>query len=201
MNWDIWPVVVLAMTLLVAARPAMAAMSPNRTASAVPSRQALIRAGGGAAMLTLAAYLMTACRAATGFGFWDLTLQALSDTYLRTIPSVWTPALCWLFLTGAGAWWLFEGIKSARLPCDLAGCISGLNEVAIVGSLLLWNVGVPESWAHVGLFDFALHGLYIGFLAGGASRLVLALASFIVPAAEPSPRGGSMRSNSSLRRF
>lgn len=201
MNWDVWPLIVLAMTLLAAARPCMAAVSIARVPPTVPSRLAVTGAGGGAAMLTLAVYLLAQCHAATGSGFWDLPLQALHDAYLRANPAVWTPAICWLFLAAAGSWWLFDGIKAARPPRDLAGFVGGLNEMAIVGSLLLWNVTVPETWPRSDLLAFALRGVYFSYLAGGAARLMLALVSFAMPPAEPPQAGPAARSNSSLRRF
>lgn len=192
--------VVLGMTLLVGGRPLWATLTLAQTPPIGPSRLTLTQAGGGAAMLSMAAYLLTQTRDVTGSGFWDLPLLALHSPDLRVIPGVWLPALCWFCLAGLGAWWLLAGARATRIPRDLTGFVWAVNEIAIVSSLLLWNVTVPDAWGRAALFGFGVKGVYVCYLAGAAVRLTLALGSFAFPPAEP-PHGPAHRVNSTARRF
>lgn len=202
MMGNTWPLIVLMMTVAVSLRPGRAALALSETASpAVVARSALAQAGGGVAMLAMAIYLLAQCRQATGLGYWDMPLQALRDPYMRGTPEVWLPVVCWLCLFVLGSWWLFAGARGSRAPRDLSAVVYSLNEIAIVATLLLRDVTVPEDWAQSVMFAFALRGVYVGFLAGAVLRLTLALSSFALPPAEPPAMRPTRRGNSSLRRY
>jgi hypothetical protein len=201
MTGDTWPIIILMMTIGVSLRPGRATLVLSEgTSSAAAGRTSLAQAGGGLAMLAMAVYLLAQCRQATGLGYWDMPLQALQNPYMRGITGVWLPAVCWLCLAALGSWWLLAGTRGSRVPRDLTGVIFAVNEIAIVGTLLLRNVTVPESWPQAYLLSFAMHGVYLSYLAGAALRLMLALASFVLPPAEPPAVRPSRRANSSLRR-
>lgn len=201
MTWDPWPIVVLALTVLAGVRPGWVILVLEPNPYHQTSRYSLSLASGGAAMLTAAVWLATQSRAATGFGFWDMPVLALQNPYLRSLPAVWAPPICWLGLITLGAWWLFIGTKGMRMPRDLPNVVRALNEMAICTGLLLWNVTVPETWNHAVLFGFVLQGVYVSYLTGAAVRLALALSSFVLPPAAPPPPGRERRSNSALRRY
>jgi hypothetical protein len=184
MIWDAWTFLVLGISLLAFVRPAWAALEQRRVRPALWRRQSFERAGGGTAMLVIAAYLVIEARHVIGRGYWDLVVIAVNVPFMRLVPDVWIPALCWVFLVLLGLWFLVDGVRGANGPRDSMIALWALNEMAIFSGLLWWGVYVPGTWQRAGLVNFALEGIYIGFLVGGFIRFVLSVRG---------PASGSMR--------
>ena len=184
MTWDAWTLVVLGLAVLSVLRPAWATLAHRRHRPAHGRRQHLARAGGGAAMLTVAVYLIVDARPVIGRGYWDLVMDAVRAPFMRGFPVVWVPALCWVLLTVFGLWFLVQGIWGSRGPRDSMMAIWALNEIAIVGVLLWWGVYLPDTWPQADMINFALEGIYLGFLVGALTRFVLLMRG---------PGGGSAR--------
>jgi hypothetical protein len=175
MSWDVWTFLVLALFVLSALRPAWAIVAQRRVWSSDRHKQDLECAGGGAAMLAVAAYLMIGARQAIGRGYWDLVLQAVRAPFMLSLPMVWIPALCWVLLVVLGTMFLFRGARASRGPRHPMTAIWALNEIALF-SLLLWlGVYVPQTWNQELLINFGIEGLYIGFLVGAFARFLLAI--------------------------
>jgi hypothetical protein len=175
MSWDAWTFLVLGMAMLAFLRPAWAALEQRRVRPSLWRRQGFERAGGGAAMLVIAAYLMTQARHVIGRGYWDLVVVAVHAPFMRVLPIVWVPALCSVLLVLLGLWFLIEGARGSSGPRDSMIALWALNEMAIFGGLLWWGVYVPDTWKQAALINFALEGLYLGYLVGGFIRFVLAV--------------------------
>ena len=175
MTWDAWTFLVLAVSLLSILRPAWATVAQRHVRPSKWRGQNLERAGGGAAMLTVAAYLTLESRQAIGRGYWDMVGLAIDAPFMRWFPSVWVPALCWVILVVLGLWFLLKGAIGSQGPRDPRAAVWAVNEVAIVGVLLWWGVYVPETWKQGVLINFGLEGSYLGLLAGGVMRFLLAV--------------------------
>jgi threonine/homoserine efflux transporter RhtA len=100
---------------------------------------------------------------------------AIDAPFMRWFPSVWVPALCWVILVVLGLWFLLKGAIGSQGPRDPRAAVWAVNEVAIVGVLLWWGVYVPETWKQGFLINFGLEGIYLGLLAGGVMRFLLAV--------------------------
>ncbi|MGA3399338.1 MAG: hypothetical protein ABSC95_08960 [Acetobacteraceae bacterium] len=175
MTWDAWTFVVLGLAVLSVLRPAWATMVQRRVRPSGWRKQSLERAGGGAAMLTVAAYLMIEARQVIGRGYWDMVVLAVDAPFMRSLPSVWVPALCWVLLVVLGLWFLFRGAGGSRGPRDSMAAVWAMNEVAIFGVLLWWGVYVPDTWKQGSMINFGLEGIYLGFLVGGVMRFLLVM--------------------------
>jgi hypothetical protein len=191
MNWDAWTFVVLGMAVLALVRPLWAALEQRRVRPTLWRRQSFERAGGGAAMLAVAVYLMTQARHVIGRGYWDLVVIAMRAPFMRPFPIVWVPALCWVLLVVVGSWFLIQGARGSSGPRASSVALWAVNEMAICAGLLWWGVYVPDTWIQAALINFALEGLYLGFLAGGFIRFVLAARG---------PGGGKTRPDDSQTR-
>lgn len=124
-------------------------------------------------MLSLSVYLVTEARQAIGRGYWDLVLLAVRAPFMRTFPTVWVPALCWVLLVVFGCWCLYAGTRGSRGPRDPMIALWAFNEMAIFGGLWWWGVHVPDDWEQARLINFALEGIYVSALVGGCLRFVL----------------------------
>jgi threonine/homoserine efflux transporter RhtA len=94
---------------------------------------------------------------------------------MSMLPVVWVPALCWVLLVVLGLWFLYQGIRASWGPRDPMVALWAVNEMAIVGALIWWGVYVPDTWRQADLINFALEGIYLGFLIGAFVRLLLAM--------------------------
>lgn len=176
MSWDAWTFLVLGMAVLALVRPAWAAVEQRRVRPALWRRQSFERAGGGAAMLAIAVFLVTQARHVIGRGYWDLVVvAAVQAPFMRLFPIVWVPALCWVLLVVLGLWFLVQGTRGSSGPRDSMIAIWALNEMAIFAGLLWWGVYVPNTWTQAAFINFALEGVYLGYLVGAFIRFVLAV--------------------------
>ncbi len=175
MTWDAWTFLVLGLAVLSVLRPAWAALAQRRVAETGRRKQSLERAGGGAAMLTVAVYLVAEARKVIGRGYWDLAVVAIRTPFMRTFPGVWVPALCWVLLVVLGLWFLYQGARESRGPRESVLAVWALNEVVIFGVLLWWDVYVPDTWTQADLINFALQGIYLAFLVGALMRFALVM--------------------------
>jgi len=175
MTWDAWTFAVLGLVVLAVLRPVWAIASRRHVRPTLWRRQHLERAGGGAAMLTIAVYLVTQSRQVTGQGYWDLVLLAVDTPFMRRLPVVWVPALSWVLLVVLGFCFLYQGARDSRGPRNSMIALWAVNEIAIVSGLLWWGVLVPDTWRQATLINFDLQGLYLGYIAGGVTRFVLVM--------------------------
>ena len=175
MTFDAWTFLVLGLAALTLLRPGLAALILGRVGLAHRRRHNFERAGGGAAMLTIAIYLVIEGREVTGRGYWDLVALAVQAPFMRLLPVVWVPALCWILLVVLGLWFIYQGARASYGPRDSIIALWAVNEMAICSALMWWGVYVPDTWGQADLINFALRGLYLGFVVGAAFRLVLAM--------------------------
>jgi hypothetical protein len=175
MTWDAWTFLVLGLAVLSVVRPFWAGLAQRYGRPAVWRKLSLERAGGGAAMLTIAVYLVSEARHVIGRGYWDLVVLAVDAPFMRALPEVWVPALCWVLLVVLGLWFIYQGARGSAGPRDSKAALWAVNEMVVCGALLWWGVYVPDTWPQSGLLNFALQGIYIGFLVGGFMRLLLAM--------------------------
>ena len=174
MTWDAWTLAVLGLFALAILRPAGAIVVQRHVRPTHWRRQHLERAGGGAAMLAIAVYLVTQSRQVIGQGYWDMVLLAVHAPFMWELPVVWVPALCWVSLVGLGLYFLYRGARASRGPRNTMIAVWAVNEMAICG-LLWWGVLVPDTWRHASLINFDLQGLYLGFIVGALTRFVLVM--------------------------
>jgi len=175
MIFDAWTLTVLGLVLLVLARPAVASLLQRSGARAVRRKYNPERAGGGAAMLVLAGYLISGPSQTVGWGFWNLLSYAINDSFIRSLPVVWVPALCWVVLVVLGFGWLYAGTRGYRGPRNAMTLVWALNEVILCAVLLLLRAYVPEDWHDASFINFALEGIYLSFLIGAVLRFFLVL--------------------------
>lgn len=175
MTWDAWTFLVLGLVVLSVFRPAWAALAQHYGRPSERRRRNLERAGGGAAMLTVAVYLVAEARQVIGRGYWDLVMLSIHAPFMRLLPVVWVPALCWVLLAVLGFSFLYQGASGSAGPRDPMVAVWAVNEMVICGGLLWWGVYVPDAWRQASLINFALEGTYLGFLVGAFVRLVLVM--------------------------
>lgn len=175
MTWDAWTLAVLGLFMLALLRPTWSIAAQRHTRPTRWRRQHLQCAGGGVAMLTIALYLVTQSRSVTGQGYWDLVVLAVHSPFMRELPVVWVPAMCLVLLVVLGLYFLYRGATGSRGPRNSMIAIWAVNEMVICGGLLWWGVLVPETWPQASLINFDLQGLYVGFIAGALTRLVLVM--------------------------
>jgi hypothetical protein len=175
MTWDAWTLLVLGLAVLSMLRPVWAAMIMGRVPPARRRTQNFERAGGGAAMVTIAVYLAAEAKHAIGRGYWDLVVLAVRAPFMRLLPVVWVPALCWVLLVVLGLWFVYQGARASYGPRDSIVALWAINELAITGALIWWGVYVPDTWIQADLINFGLQGIYIGFVVGAGLRLLLAM--------------------------
>lgn len=178
MNWDPWTLTVLALVVLSLMRPSWATLAQRHGPRAARRKYNPMRASGGAAMLAMAVYLMIESSQVTGRGYWDLARVAVDDPFMRTLPVVWVPAVCWVLLVVPGLWWLYAGIRGARPQRNAMAAIWALNEIAAFSVLLILGVYVPEGWAQASFINFGLEGIYVSFLVGAVLRFILILLNY-----------------------
>jgi hypothetical protein len=183
MTWDLWTFVVLGLAALSSIRPFWATLAHWQGQQAMQRRHSFARAGGGVAMLAMAVYLVTEARQATGRGYWDLVVLAVNTPFMRTLPTVWVPSLCWVLLVVFGCWFLYGGVRGSRGSREPIIAVWAFNEIMISGSFLWWGVYVPDDWTQALLINFGLKGIYVSALAGGVLRLALVMFG---------PRGGAV---------
>jgi len=175
MTGDSWTITVLGLALAVLVRPATASLLQRYGPIVHRHRYNPERAGGGAAMLALAFYLISGPSHVVGQGYWNLADAAITDPFVRLLPMVWIPTLSWLLLIGFGGAWLFVGIRGYRGPRRPMMLVWALNEIAICAALLILGVYVPDEWKQAELINFGLEGLYLSFLIGAVLRFALVL--------------------------
>jgi hypothetical protein len=175
MTWDAWTFLVLGLAVLSMLRPSWAALAMGRVGPTYRRKRNFERAGGGGAMLAVAVYLVTESRHVIGRGYWDLVVLAVRAPFMRLLPVVWVPTLCWAMLVTLGVWFLYQGAKASYGPRHSIVALWAVNEMAIVGAMLWWGVYVPDTWTQAALINFALEGIYLGFIAGAGVRLLLAM--------------------------
>jgi hypothetical protein len=197
---DAWTVTVLAVVLVALVRPAIASLLQRYGARSARYKYNPERTGGGAAMLMLAGYLVSGPSRAVGRGYWDLATTALTDPFIRSLPEVWVPVLCWLVLVVLGCLWLFSGLRGYRGPRKSATLVWALNEFVIWTAVLLWGVYVPGDWSQAVLINFALEGLYLSFMVGAGLRFILVMLNPGGPSLPLDP-GLEARSNAWFGRF
>ncbi len=175
MSWDAWTILVLALSALSVLRPGWAALELRRVGRVDWRTLDLERAGGGAAMLTVAVYLVAEAKQVIGRGYWDLVVLAVDAPFMRLLPVVWVPALCWVLLVVLGVWFLYHGAKGSRGPRDTMVALWAANEMVILAGLLWWGLYVPDDWRQSELINFAIEGIYLGFLVGAFIRFLLVM--------------------------
>jgi hypothetical protein len=175
MTWDDWTFLVLSLTALSAVRPVCAAFAQRYGPATGRQKQSLMRASGGAAMLTLAAYLMADANVVIGRGFWDMALLAVQTPFMRTLPIVWVPSLCWVLLVILGCWFLYQGARESRGRRDPMIALWAFNEAVVFAALLWWGLYVPDDWNRAPLINFGLEGIYLGCLVGAVVRFGLVM--------------------------
>ena len=145
MTWDAWTFAVLGLFLLAVLRPAWAIAAQRHVRPTAWRRQHLQRAGGGAAMLTIAVYLVTQSRQVIGQGYWDLVLLAVHTPFMRLLPVVWVlrcAGFCWWSSDSTS---VYRGAKELRGPRNSMIAVWAANEMLIIGGLLWWGVLVPDT--------------------------------------------------------
>lgn len=175
MTFDAWTLTVLGLVLLVLTRPAVASLLQRSGARSVRRKYNPERAGGGAAMLVLAGYLVSGPSQTVGWGFWNLLSYAVHDSFVRSLPIVWVPALCWVILVILGLGWLYAGTRGYRGPRNSLTLVWALNEVILCTVLLLLRAYVPDDWQVASFINFGLEGVYLSFLIGAVLRFFLVL--------------------------
>ncbi|HTW72530.1 MAG TPA: hypothetical protein VME47_21810 [Acetobacteraceae bacterium] len=187
---DSWTLTVLGLSLIVLARPAVASLLQRSSARAVQRKYNPERAGGGAAMLAAAGYLISGHGKSVEWGFWDLASQAVHDPFVRSLPNVWVPTLCWAVLLLFGFVWLYSGIRGYRGPRKPMTIVWALNEIILCSALLLSSAYAPEDSAQAAFINFGLEGIYLSFLIGAVLRFFLVLLNPGGPPQSFDPRPG-----------
>ncbi|HUN39538.1 MAG TPA: hypothetical protein VMU81_04545 [Acetobacteraceae bacterium] len=161
--------------MIVVARPGVASLLQRSSSRALHRKYNPERAGGGAAMLVAAVYLICSHNKPLEWEFWDLLSEAVHDPFVRSLPNVWVPSLCWTGLVVAGLVWLCSGIRGYRGPRRPMTIVWALNEIILCTMLLLVNAYVPEEYNQAIFINFGLEGIYLSFLIGAVLRFVLVL--------------------------
>jgi hypothetical protein len=200
---DAWTLTVLGLSLIVLARPAVVSVLQRSSARSLRRKYNPERAGGGAAMLMAAGYLVSSQSRSVGSGFWDLVPEAVRDSFVRSLPTVWVPALCWVVLVILGVGWLYAGIRGYRGPRKAMTAVWALNEVILCTALLLLNAYVPEDLGQAVFINFGLKGIYLSFLIGAVLRFFLVLFNPGGPpqSFDPRPEGPATPWLNRMRRY
>jgi len=187
---DAWTFTVLGLSAIVLARPGVASLLQRSSARAIYRKYNPERAGGGAAMLVTAGYLLSGRGRPVEWGYWDLASEAVHDPLVRSLPNVWVPTLCWALLVLVGLVWLYSGIRGYRGPRRPMTIVWALNEIVICTALLASDAYVPESYGQSAFINFGLECIYLSFLIGAVLRFFLVLLNPGGPPHSFDPRPG-----------
>jgi type IV secretion system protein VirD4 len=133
-----------------------------------PNRQQVVRAGNGAAMMAVAAYLALTTDYLFAPNFLAL-FWYLGGGYF------WIAVAVWALLPLGGALALFSGVRNSTGERDLMETVGTIIQIAIGGGFLWWGAYVPQDWmpSSYDQIDYILKGVYLWVLVGGVAKLAL----------------------------
>jgi hypothetical protein len=144
----------------------------------------IARAGSGAAMLVLAAYLLIAGGRFLGVGYLGLVSVLLRAPFEHPTWVVWLPLVGWSVLLGAGLLSLCVGINRSRGRRDAKVAVPAGCQAAIGAALLWLDAFFPVEWK---VTNIVLGGGYLWALVAGLTKLSLAMRG--LPAVQAQPFG------------